>query len=114
MPSRPARPHRAAVTRMLKATGLVHIPQEAPLVELLRSLADELDAGGGSRARAEYLSALKDVRRVLATPGIGKVSAKKAAAKAPDAVDDAESAAQTVPAPTTDDLTTFRARRGIA
>ena len=38
-----SRPHRAALTRMLRATGLAHVPEEAPPVELLsRQLADEL------------------------------------------------------------------------
>jgi hypothetical protein len=41
------------------------MPDEAPLVELLRSLADEIDAGGGSRPRIEYRNALKDARAVL-------------------------------------------------
>ena len=59
------RPHRAALTRMLRATGLAQVPEEAPLVELLRTLADELDNGGGSRPRIEYRAALKDARAVL-------------------------------------------------
>jgi hypothetical protein len=60
-----SREHRAAVTRMLKATGLLRIPEEAPLVALVKSLAKEMDEGGGSRTYSAYLSALKDVRRVL-------------------------------------------------
>lgn len=35
--------HRAAVTRMLRATGLTHAPEEAPLVELAKALALEMD-----------------------------------------------------------------------
>jgi hypothetical protein len=55
---------------MLRATGLLRIPEEAPLVELVKSLAREMDAGGGSRTYSAYLSALKDVRRVLSSaPG---------------------------------------------
>lgn len=39
-------------------------------MELVKSLAREMDAGGGSRTYSAYLSALKDVRRVLsAAPG---------------------------------------------
>lgn len=60
------RPHRAALTRMLRATGLAQIPDEAPLVELLRTLADEIDDGGGSRPRIEFRNALRDARQVVA------------------------------------------------
>lgn len=60
------RPHRAALTRMLRATGLAGIPEEAPLVELLRTLADEIDEGGGSRPRIEFRNALRDARQVVA------------------------------------------------
>ncbi len=60
------RPHRAALTRMLKATGLAQVPEEAPLIELLRTLADEIDEGGGSRPRIEFRNALRDARQVLA------------------------------------------------
>lgn len=50
---------------MLRATGLANVPEEAPLVALVKTLASEMDKSPGSRTRAEYLSALKDVRRVL-------------------------------------------------
>lgn len=59
------RPHRAALTRMLRATGLARIPEEAPLVELLRTLANEIDEGGGSRPRIEFRNALRDARQVV-------------------------------------------------
>lgn len=62
-------PHRAAVTRMLRATGLVHVPEEAPLVELVKTLAAELDAGAEGAAASRYRAALADVRRVLAYSG---------------------------------------------
>lgn len=65
MPRQPAGPNRKAITRMLRATGLLHVPEEAPLVELLKQLASEIDAGAGSRAQQQYLSALKDLRRAL-------------------------------------------------
>lgn len=56
--------------------------EEAPLVELLKDLAAEMDAGGGTRARADYLSALKDVRRVLSSaPGSAGASAVERAEK---------------------------------
>ncbi len=72
MPRKSERPHRAALTRMLRHTGLANVPEEAPLVELLRTLADELDKGGGSRPRIEYRAALKDARTVLNTTARGK------------------------------------------
>jgi hypothetical protein len=70
-----AREHRDAVTKMLRASGLLRVPEEAPLVALVKSLAKEMDEGGGSRAYTAYLSALKDVRRVLASaPGAAGAS----------------------------------------
>ena len=106
------RPHRAAVTRMLRATGLAHVLEEAPLVELLRSLADEMDAGGGARTRADYLSALKDVRRVLrdapGRPGRQRPSAPAEKSEEDKAVD---AAAEGRP-PTS--LEAFKQGRGIA
>lgn len=104
--------HRAAVTRMLRATGLANIPEEAPLVELLKDLARELDEGGGARARADYLSAQKDVRRVLNMIGSGKVggsSESGAKAKKPEEPDVEEPVA-----PVQNDLAKFKAQRGIA
>jgi hypothetical protein len=58
--------HRRAVTRMLRATGLARVGSEAPLVELVKELARQMDADGGStRVQASYLSALKDVRKAV-------------------------------------------------
>lgn len=112
MPRVPPRRHRSALTRMLRSTGLAHVPEEAPLVELLRTLADEMDNGPTTRARAEYLSALKDVRRVLnssyARPtGSADITAAAAAAAAA-----AAPSVEPVPdAP--NDLASFKQRRGI-
>lgn len=75
MPRKSSRPHRAALTRMLRVTGLAHIPEEAPLVELLRTLADEIDDGGGSRPRIEFRNALRDARAVLNASGRPRGSA---------------------------------------
>ncbi|MEV7875191.1 hypothetical protein [Microbacterium sp. NPDC089188] len=57
--------HRAAVTRMLRATGLAHAPEEAPLVELVKSLAVEMDEAPSASTSSRYRAALADVRRVL-------------------------------------------------
>jgi len=105
------RPHRAALTRMLRATGLAQVPEEAPLVELLRSLADELDNGGGSRPRIEYRAALKDARQVLkAAPGISGASKDEA---------DKDESSDTVPdepavEPGVADFESFRRAKGGA
>jgi hypothetical protein len=57
--------HRAAVTRMLRATGLAHAPEEAPLVELVKALALEMDEAPSASTSSRYRAALADVRRVL-------------------------------------------------
>lgn len=104
-------PHRRAVTRMLRATGLVHVPEEAPLVELVKELADEMDERPGARTRADYLSALKDVRRVLA------VGARPTSSADPkpmaDLVDEVADAASAEPAAPVNSLAAFREKRGI-
>lgn len=102
-------PNRRAVTRMLRATGLVHVPEEAPLVQLLRELADEIDAGGGARPRLAYLSALKDVRRVLAY----SAGRPRSSSDAPAAADLADVESAGVP-PMLNDLARFKEKRGIA
>lgn len=112
MPRKSERPHRAALTRMLRATGLAQVAEEAPLVELLRTLADELDAGGGSRPRIEYRAALKDARMVLkAAPGSAGVSK-------PDPEDDESPAAPESDEPTVDpevaDFESFKRAKGSA
>ena len=60
--------NRAAFEVTYKASPQLASNQHAALVALCRTLADELDTEGGSRISAAYLSALKDVGRVLATP----------------------------------------------
>lgn len=108
-PKKSERPHRAALTRMLRATGLAQMPDEAPLVELLRSLADEIDAGGGSRPRIEYRNALKDARAVL------NAAAKPARGTKAPAVREAEVEPE-VPASVEvpDNLLQFEQKHGLA
>lgn len=116
MPKKADRPHRAALTRMLRVTGLANVPEEAPLVELLRTLADELDSGGGSRPRIEYRAALKDARMVLNTTARGKpkgspdvpepAKASKPGEGESEALEDEE-----IDEPTS--LAKFKAERGI-
>lgn len=84
MPRPPKKPHTAALGRMLRHTGLDNVPEEAPLVALLRTLAAELDAGGGSRPRIEYRAALKDARMVLNATVRGKPKSDPAAVSVPE------------------------------
>lgn len=112
MPRKSERPHRAALTRMLRATGLANVPEEAPLVELLRSLADELDNGGGSRPRIEYRAALKDARMVLNATVRGKPKGSPDVPVQPEPDERTESSDDgTVDEPTS--LAKFKQERGI-
>lgn len=106
------RPHRAALTRMLRHTGLAQMPDEAPLVELLRSLADELDEGGGSRPRIEYRNALKDARAVL-NAAVKPRRASAAEKRAVETDSEPAEAPEVVPE-TPDNLLQFEQRHGIA
>lgn len=111
MPRKSERPHRAALTRMLRATGLAQVPEEAPLIELLRTLADELDNGGGSRPRIEYRAALKDARQVLkSAPGAAGASSAEPEDKESS---DVESEEPTVD-PEVADFASFRRAKGGA
>lgn len=112
MPKKEENPHRAALTRMLRHTGLAHVPEEAPLVELLRTLADELDNGGGSRPRIEYRAALKDARMVLNTTARGKPKASPdVPVPKPSTEADSAPADEELDEPTS--LAKFKEERGI-
>lgn len=102
------RPYRAALTRMLRATGLANVPEEAPLVELLRQLADELDEGGGSRPRIEWRNALRDARAVL------NQTVRAPVKRAPDVAPAADEKPADEKAPKTNDLAAFKQRKGIS
>ena len=110
MPRKADRPHRAALTRMFCATGVVNMPDKAPLVEVLRTLADEMDAGGGSRVQAQYRAALKDFWNMLnAAPG----RMKKAAESVPSELDEGVEGDGAGGRPKSNDLADFKARKGI-
>ncbi len=58
--------HSAAVAKALHESRLATMPAHAPLIELCRTLAAQMDAAGAepsTRLTAAYLSALKDLRR---------------------------------------------------
>ncbi len=62
--------NREAVETALTAAGSKLGPTDQPLIHLLRTLADQMDAAGpnpSTRLSAAYLSALKDLRRALET-----------------------------------------------
>lgn len=70
-PPKPEARHLPALERMLTESGLDGTPEEAPLVALLRDLAADLDVEPNARTRQQYLTALRDARRVLAAaPGV--------------------------------------------
>lgn len=58
--------HKTRVTRAVTALGLHRVPERSPLVGLLYTLADQMDAAGkdpSARLVGAYLSALKDLDR---------------------------------------------------
>ena len=79
------RPHRRALTRYLRATGLEAVPEAAPIVEMLRALADELDGGGGQRPRAEYRQYLKLANQLYDTTPRPKKAPAEPTVKTPPA-----------------------------
>jgi len=97
---------------MLRSTGLNHIAEEAPLVDYLKALADELDDGFDPKTRAQYLAALKDVRRVLTYNARPKSSADSGAPAEP-AEPPSEEASQDEAPPKVNSLAAFRAAKGI-
>lgn len=105
------RPHRAALTRMLRATGLARIPDEAPLVELLRTLADEIDEGGGSRPRIEFRNALRDARQVVAARAKAQAPPSTSGSLIPQSKPDDEADADAEAASEVTDIEKFRQRR---
>lgn len=104
------RTHSAAVSRLLRSTGLLHVPEEAPLVMLVKDLAKQMDHDGGTRIAAAYLSALKDVRRVLAYGARPKTSADST----PPVAADLFPAEDATDVGTVNSLAAFRQSRGIA
>lgn len=60
--------HSQAVEAAIKAAAGNLTPTHGPLLELVRVLAEQMDATGvegpGSRLAASYLSALKDFQRI--------------------------------------------------
>ncbi len=62
--------NREAVEAAIAAAGDKLGPTDKPLLQLLRTLAEQMDAAGpnpSTRLSAAYLSALKDLRRALET-----------------------------------------------
>ena len=62
--------NRTAIEAAIAAAGARLGPTDQPLIELLRILADQVDAAApdpSTRLSAAYLSALKDFKRALDT-----------------------------------------------
>ena len=62
--------HLEAINQAMTSSRLTEYQEHAPLVELCRTLARQMDAAGdepSTRLSAAYLSALKDVRRATVT-----------------------------------------------
>lgn len=105
------RTHTAAVTQMLTATGLLHAPDEAPLVMLVKTLAKQMDADPSStRTQQAYLSALKDVRRVL-NAAVAPARQRGAAKSQPEP--EREKPSPSLPA-APDNLLLFEQKHGLA
>lgn len=101
-----SRVHRDAVSRQLRATGLLHVPEEAPLVQLVKALAKEMDLAPSASTSSRYRVAIADVRRVLnASPGRPKASSDPK----PPAEEEPTESAEKVSV-----LADFKAARGIA
>lgn len=107
--ARSPRHYRDALTRVLRATGLLHVPEAALLVATLKDLALQLDEGAGQRVMALWISAHKDLQRFLA--GHAVRSSKPAAGKKPAAE---EKPTPPAPAPRRNDLAEFKTKHGIA
>ena len=104
--------HLPAVERMLRETGLGESLENAPLVELMRELAAELDADPNVRTRQQYLTALRDARRVLAAaPGVPGAGGKDDDELGEPAVVEPESPAVD---PEVADFASFRRAKGGA
>ncbi len=79
--------HRSAVEQAIQAGRGALTDVHAPLLELCRTLSDQVDEAGedgpSSRLAAAYLSALKDLSRALAQPrkeeSTGKLAELRAA-----------------------------------
>lgn len=60
--------HVEAIEKTISSSRVLREPQFAALVELLRWFANEMDVNPTARAAQGYLSALKDVQRVVGAP----------------------------------------------
>lgn len=104
--------HLPAVEKMLRDSGLDRSSEEGPLVEVIKDLAAELDAGGGARTRQQYLTALRDARRVLAAaPGVPGAGGQDDNESEPPA---SEEQAAPVIDPEVADFASFRRAKGSA
>lgn len=102
------RHYRNALTRVLRATGLLHVPEAALLVATLKDLAEQLDDGAGQRVMSLWISAQKDLQRFLNGHAVRSMKPTPAATKTP--AEESEPA----PKPKSNDLAEFKKKHGIA
>lgn len=65
--------HRKAIDKAVRSEAVLRTSRYAPLVELCRVLADQMDAAGdepSTRLSAAYLSALKDLGRAVSATAV--------------------------------------------
>lgn len=77
-----ARTHRGALAATIRACPPLQEPSNAALVALAKTLAKQMDDAGGdasTRLSAAYLSALKDVHRVVTATKAPKAQSDKRA-----------------------------------
>ena len=72
--------NRSALEATVTANPALSLEANAAIVQLARTLADQVDDAGpdvSSRVSAAYLSALKDLRRAVATPVASRSSLQR-------------------------------------
>ena len=72
--------NRSALEATITANPALSLEAHAAIVQLARTLADQMDAAGleaSSRVSAAYLSALKDLRRAVDTPVASRSSLQR-------------------------------------
>lgn len=108
------RKHLIAVNRAIKAAGLDEKGLDAPMIELVRDLARQMDSCDGPapvRLQGNYLSATKDLGRAARAARTARAAAERkeaAAAKAQPPVPGGKPALQLVEDPPVNPLEAFR------
>lgn len=106
------RKHLIAVNRAIKAAGLDEKGLDAPMIELVRDLARQMDACEGPapvRLQGNYLSATKDLSRAARAARTARaIAEKKAASEQPSPKPSGRPVLEIVEDPPADKLDSFR------